>query len=186
MKVLILQQGQWESICELLSGQVILSPANVCPAVQEGQIIILLCHSRFSSFTFMPKSLICKMHSTIETHPLLHFCSCVNGNCTSPSSCSCYPGWTGPHCTQICRLLIIVIDLWCGGLVRMESEKLQYKWKWWSDNIVLDFELWWPLSVMMMMILLVVVNILMIHFLLLLNYRPGTWGPGCGQRCKVV
>ena len=29
--------------------------------------------------------------------------SCVNGKCTSPSSCSCYPGWTGPHCTQLCR-----------------------------------------------------------------------------------
>ena len=39
---------------------------------------------------------------------------------------------------------------------------------------------------MMMMILLVVVNILMINFPLLLNCRPGTWGPGCGQRCKVV
>merc|ERR1712046_108343 len=28
---------------------------------------------------------------------------CVAGKCTSPSSCSCYPGWTGPHCTQLCR-----------------------------------------------------------------------------------
>ena len=29
--------------------------------------------------------------------------SCVNGKCTSPSSCSCYSGWTGPHCAQLCR-----------------------------------------------------------------------------------
>ena len=124
MKVLILQQGQWESICELLSGLVILSQANVCHAVQEGQIIILLSHSRFSSFTFMTTSLICKMHSTIETHPLLLFCSCVNGNCTSPSSCSCYPGWTGPHCTQICRLLIII---WSWSLMRRAGQ--DGKWK---------------------------------------------------------
>ena len=48
--------------------------------------------------------------SHFHTFPYSHFhiYSCVNGNCTSPSSCSCYTGWTGPHCTQLCRLMMIV------------------------------------------------------------------------------